>query len=161
MGSQFIESLCERLRGIGAGKTTKRGTVHLESDVERFVKSMLPSKTVAGALTANGAVMHVAKVGGTQILDSGFKKISVRKRAAMPLVSLDPNVTPAVNARPGANDRPGLSDSDLTALENTIDDNSLTPQQATVRWLEVYRIMAANVRQTAADLVALNLRGRA
>lgn len=137
------------------------GPARLADDTVAFVKSMTEKPTVAGALTANCAVMHVAKVGGSADLDRGFEKLT--KRAPHVPISANEVQGAAPQVAPWGKPRSelGLSDADLRALEDAITTEALTPAEATKRFLAAMKIIRANMGQRVVDLNALNERGRA
>jgi hypothetical protein len=180
MLSQKVQNLIDAILGktadttIGKGKKLTLGADgrwSLEPDLERFEKSRslspaatalcksMTAPTTTDLAAASFSRRYVTKVGGSLALNAGFK---LAKTAAMPLLTDEElrGTTPVVWAKPrGAT--PGLSDKDLQILEDAIVDESLTPAAANRRFLDVYRIISAHPGQTAADLIALNLRGRA
>jgi hypothetical protein len=116
----------------------KEGTV-------AFIKSVLPAKTVAGALAQKGAQMRVAKVGGSADLDRGFKKLA--KRAPhVPITEAEmQGATPRVAPIGKPRSEPGLSDADLRALEDATTTEALTPAEAAVRFLVAMKIIRENM----------------
>jgi len=117
--------------------------VKLKEGTVTFIKSVLPAKTVAGALAQKGAPMHVAKVGGSADLDRGFATLS--KRA--PHVPITENemqgAAPQVAPWGKPRSEPGLSD--LQGLEDATMTEALTPAEAAKRFLAAMKLIRENM----------------
>ncbi|WP_333646845.1 hypothetical protein [Candidatus Binatus sp.] len=120
--------------------------VQLKEGTVAFIKSVLPAKTMAGALAQKGAQMRVAKVGGSADLDRGFATLSKRAPHVAITEAEMQGATPRVAPIGKPRSEPGLSDAaDLRALEDATTTEALTPAEATVRFLAAMKIIRENM----------------